>query len=471
MTDPAIDGFQFILHAPNERLSKENRSKIRRHAMKVVGAARRTPNDASHRESAKYYKTHRGMEMSSLLPPMPLSGLELLVKDQGLDPFDLSSLTTVHIGPIASSLLQLDSSQLPGVLAYRQWSYFSLIPPRFGHVAALDDAFQCLVTITHSLLVPNHRQSDRVILQQYGKALQSLQKAVDEPNSRYYSEILCATGMLSIFELLNSPNGQLWYHHIAGASQIIQYRGPERFSSDFDIALLLSLGYPICAESLLNNKSCFLDDPTWIQVIKNAIDDREIFTDRSPLGIRLLTLMVRVPGLAKKTCHAVTMQHSLQPRDFDAVAAKVRILRSDVAAWRRDFNMTLIHTPDTTKKNSTLDTDKRYELLGVALIIQILVSRMIVCISPNDRGLLEEEVQSFAIELKCLLGSVRHHRRAEFFLTQKVKIANAALVTHDDFAAAIGCDRVIEAWKLKKFDNAFGRKTCDGITCCVLEER
>lgn len=101
----------------------------------------------------------------------------------------------------ASSLLQLDSSQLPGVLAYRQWSYFSFIPPRFGHVAALDDAFQCLVTITHSLLVPNHRQSDRVILQRYGKALRSLQKAVDEPNSRYYSEILCATGMLSIFEV------------------------------------------------------------------------------------------------------------------------------------------------------------------------------------------------------------------------------------------------------------------------------
>lgn len=214
-----------------------------------------------------------------------------------------------------------------------------------------------------------------------------------------------------------------------------------------------------------------MDDPIWINVIKNAVDDREIFTDRSPLGIRLLTLMVRVPGLAKKTCYVVTMQNSLQPKDFDAVAAKVRTLRSDVAAWRRDFNMTLIHAADSSKKNSTLDTDKRYELLGVALIIQILASRMIVCISPNDRGLLEEEVQSFAIELKSLLGSVGHHRRAEFFLTQKVKIANAALGTHEDFAAAIGSDRVIEAWKLKKFDNAFGRKTCDGITCCALEER
>ncbi|KAL7952691.1 hypothetical protein V8C34DRAFT_104109 [Trichoderma compactum] len=213
--------------------------------MKAVGAARRTPNDASRRKSAKCYKTPPGREMSSLLLPTPLSGLELLVKDQGLDPLDLSSLTSVHIGPITSPLLQLDSSQLPGVLAYRQWSYFSFVPPHFGHVAALDDAFQCLVTITHSLLVPSHRQSDRVILHRYGKALQSLQKAVDEPNIRYYSETLCTTGRLAIFELLNSPNGQLWYRHIAGASQIIQFRGPERFSSDFDIALLLSLGYLI----------------------------------------------------------------------------------------------------------------------------------------------------------------------------------------------------------------------------------
>ncbi|KAL6693471.1 hypothetical protein J3F84DRAFT_380903 [Trichoderma pleuroticola] len=107
MTDPAIDGFQFILHAPNERLSKGNRSKIRRHAMKVVVEARHAPSDASHRESVEYYKTPLGREVSSLLLPMPLSGLEQLVKDQGLDPLDLSSLTSVHIEPIVSSLLHL----------------------------------------------------------------------------------------------------------------------------------------------------------------------------------------------------------------------------------------------------------------------------------------------------------------------------------------------------------------------------
>ncbi|KAL7929787.1 hypothetical protein V8C35DRAFT_314791 [Trichoderma chlorosporum] len=462
MTSSDTNSFEFILHAPNERISRENRSKIRRHAMKAVGAARRA-NDAPYETTAKYYTAPRGREMTSLLPPMPLSGLELLVKHQGLDPLDLSSLTTIHIGPIASALLQLNSSRLPGVLAYRQWSYFSFIPPRFGHVAALDDAFQCLITIAHSFLVPNYRQSDTVILQRYGKALQSLQKAVDEPNNRYSAEILCATGMLSIFELLNSPNGQLWYHHIAGASQIIQFRGPERFSSDFDIALLLSMGYPICSEALLSNKVCFLDDPKWIQVINNAIDNHEVFTDRSPLGIRLLALMVKVPCLAKKTYNIVTMQHSPQAGDSDVLAAKVRILRSNVAIWRREFNMILIHSTNTPQKDGKIDTDKRYELLGVALIIQILASRMIVCISPSDRGLLEEEVQSFAFELKSLLGSVGHHRRAEFFLTQKVKIANAAIDTHDDFAAEIGSGRVVERWKLENFDKLIGRNTSNGM--------
>lgn len=51
----------------------------------------------------------------------------------------------------------------------------------------------------------------------------------------------------------------MWFHHIAGAAQIIQFRGPEQFTSDFDIALLLSLSYPIV--STMSNTILF-----WLQV-------------------------------------------------------------------------------------------------------------------------------------------------------------------------------------------------------------
>ncbi len=104
-------------------------------------------------------------------------------------------------------MLQSEPAQLPSVLLCRQWSYFSFIPPRFGHVPALDDAFRSLATIVHSTLVPKHKRSSDTILAYYGKALRSLQCAVNEPAARYTAEVLCAVGMLALFEVRQrSPN-------------------------------------------------------------------------------------------------------------------------------------------------------------------------------------------------------------------------------------------------------------------------
>jgi hypothetical protein len=86
-------------------------------------------------------------------------------------------------------MLQSEPRQLPDVLLCRQWSYFSFIPPRFGHLEALDDAFRCLITIAHSVLVPEYKRSNGMILGYYGKALSSLQSAVNEPKS--YAQPAC----------------------------------------------------------------------------------------------------------------------------------------------------------------------------------------------------------------------------------------------------------------------------------------
>jgi hypothetical protein len=98
-------------------------------------------------------------------------------------------------------MLSLEPSQLPGVLLCRQQSYFSFIPARFGQVLVLDDAFRCLITMAHSLLIPTYKPDNSVILSQYGKALHSLQSAVNHPTARYGSEALCATGILALFEV------------------------------------------------------------------------------------------------------------------------------------------------------------------------------------------------------------------------------------------------------------------------------
>ncbi|KAH8896580.1 hypothetical protein GQ53DRAFT_838146 [Thozetella sp. PMI_491] len=466
--------FEFVVQEANEKLSKENHSKIRRHAMKAVRAAQQDWGKATSPPLAAKPTGHRVTSqdagMQAPWPSMPMSGLELLVRDRGLDPMDLSALTSVHIGPLASAMLQSKPSQLPEVLLCRQWSYFSFIPPRFGHVAALDDAFRCLITVAHSSLVPAHRQSQEKILGYYGKALQSLQFAFEEPEARYTAEVLCAVGMLALFELLISPHGR-WCKYIAGASDLIRLRGPKRFTTDFDRALLLALCYPICAEALLKNQTCFLDDPCWTEALKEVIAPQEAFTDRSALGITLMTLMAKVPTLAKRVGHAVVIQNSLQRQYFDTIAAEIRSLRSAIIAWRRDFNLALIANASRPSQARGIQPSfsKKHEMSGIALVIHMIASRMLVCISTAGRELLEEEVQSLAVELKTLQASVAHNCRANFFLGQKSIIADAAIATHEDFVALSTSETVVESWKLARFWQLMGRTPCDGETCCASD--
>ena len=191
----------------------------------------------------------------------------------------------------------------------------------------------------------------------------------------------------------------------------------------------------------------------------------ETFTDRSKLGIDLMMLKPRVSGLAKRTNHAVFMQDMLQPEDFEIIAADLRVARSKIVTWRRKFNTALIHAEERSREDP-LDFGKRYELLGVSIVIHIILSRLLCSIAPNDRSLLEEEVQNLALELKTVQGSLAHNRRAEFFFEQKSRIADAAISTHSYFEDVLDSGKIVEIWRLEKFFTALARKCCDGVACC-----
>ena len=194
----------------------------------------------------------------------------------------------------------------------------------------------------------------------------------------------------------------------------------------------------------------------------------EVFTDRSKLGIDLMMLKPSVSGLAKRTNHAVFMQEELDSENLETLAADLRGARSRIVMWRRRFNTALLNAEESTRKDA-LDFGKRYELLGVSLVVHILLSRLLCSIAPNDRSLLEEEVQSLASELKAVQGTLAHNRRAEFFFEQKSKIADAAISTHPYFEDVVHSGKVVELWRLEAFFKALNRKCCDGENCCERE--
>jgi hypothetical protein len=97
------NGFEFVIQDPNERFSRETQTKIRKQAMRAVGVARRMSRRSSSPSHTSESRRPRrwDSDLEHPLPPMPLSGLELLVRDRGIDPVDLSALTSIHIGAMS----------------------------------------------------------------------------------------------------------------------------------------------------------------------------------------------------------------------------------------------------------------------------------------------------------------------------------------------------------------------------------
>ncbi|CAH0026970.1 unnamed protein product [Clonostachys rhizophaga] len=448
MEECGASGFDFIAYQPKGKQRDDVRSRIRSHAMKATSASRRRQNQVD----VKLPTEAPGIDMRHCLHhPIPTFALEVTkIAEYGLDPIDLSALTSIHLGIRASTILRTEST-LSNLLVCRQQSYFSFIPSRVGQTEALHNAFQCLRTVAHSTLAPSRKTSDDLIMKDYGKALRSLQCAIDDEMNRYTAETLCAIGLLAIFEVLNPTTGHMWSRHISGASQLIQARGPSGFTSEFDKSLITALVYPICIEALFTSQECFLDNLQWTRVLESAVITQDTFSDRSRLGVTLMTFMTRIPGLALMTFELLSADTCLQTAELQAGVAKLRSLRSAIIAWRRSFNTTLLAAVDVhhTAKD---ETGKRYELLAIAIVLHILTTRMLLCISPNEREFLEEEVQSQAAELKGIQVSVAgKHGRAAFLISQKAMTADATIATHSDFQESVGTGRLVEPWKLAKF--------------------
>jgi hypothetical protein len=216
---------------------------------------------------------------------------------------------------------------------------------------------------------------------------------------------------------------------------------------------------------MLNNETCFLDDPIWTDLLKASALSDDTFGDRSRLAIEMMMIKCKVPKLTKRTNHAVLKQAALQSSDFEAIASDLRMVRSSIMSWRRTFNVALL-TAENSNSKETADYAKRFELLGISLVINIVASRLLVAIVPYGRAFLEEEVQNLAMELKELQASVKTNRRTEFFLAQKAAFADAAIATHAYFDEVQHSGKIIESWRLEKFFETIGRKCCDGETCC-----
>ena len=79
-------------------------------------------------------------------------------------------------------------------------SFVSLVPQRLGTNTALDDATTCLLS-SYSALLKGPAAQRKIDLTLYGRALHSLQKALEDPQQCRSTTTLCATILLHRLEV------------------------------------------------------------------------------------------------------------------------------------------------------------------------------------------------------------------------------------------------------------------------------
>ncbi|KAL8710273.1 MAG: hypothetical protein Q9220_005043 [cf. Caloplaca sp. 1 TL-2023] len=365
------------------------------------------------------------------------TGYEAMRMRFDYDIIDASALTAVHIGRATAQPLQEKPARLSDILQSKRWSYFQYLPSRYGQTQCLDDALCCLAARIRQWITHPGKPS-RTILQLYSKAVKSLQAALDDVEMVLHSDVLCATEILTLYELLDSERDRAWMPHTKGTATLIRLRGPKCFPSDYDKALFFAQLGPIFSEAMTTSSQCFLKEPEWQAILESLILERSIFLPSDQALIRLWACIIPIPGLFHKAQKAVCNREETSFLHRHNLLQSLLEIRLRLMAWGTSQRFTLTKKCGLMKYSymrlEQARTELDYEMFGILATNLMQLERVIVGLDHTLAAEMEPHAQRLAGQLIDLQRAASlANPRAALFLTFKVKIAKAALATADEW--------------------------------------
>ena len=262
----------------------------------------------------------------------------------------------------------------------------------------------------------------------------------------------------TLLQLLSFPSVDAWASHIAGAACLIQLRRPSSFTEEYDKSLFTAMVGPIVCEAFRTNSVCFLDNKDWYQVLRNSEIPHDVFGERSPLGIELALLMIRLPAVARNVTKIICIPDTKQSsfKEISTVTYAAQQLKHDIQNWRDQFDALLL-SHSITATDSTRDIcDHKFELLGTALALTSLTTRLLSSLSGKNRILLEDDCNSAVMTLRLLQDKAKETNfRSAFYLGQKYELIKSILQTshlwRQGSENVSRTDTLIERWKFQKW--------------------
>ncbi|KAL7936540.1 hypothetical protein V8C35DRAFT_295778 [Trichoderma chlorosporum] len=399
----------------------------------------------------------------------------------------IAPLTSLHLGIASISCFTSQSGRAGDVLSTSPLSHLqsrgllSYLPSRYGKVPALTYTVDCLVArlnqITRNSVANNASdEDDGMILCHYAKALKEIQKAIDDEGLRASQETLYATELLGFFELLSpQPEINSWICHVGGAARLIQLRGPDKFETDFELALFMAHIGPIVTEAFLNNKLCFLTEEPWKRVLRAAIcKDPSIPSEQAELLHELWSSLIYGPNIFKLVTDLVLAPVAPRPSIIETTIKRIQRDLDHLKMWKG-----LLQQQKSAALHDSIDCDrsKRYTpwqiLQGTYTMCSMLKRRLLNSLAPSRYPQVEFECQLLA---RLVMGTDSNPAAASkenglprgLFMAQTVWVAKSILSTqsiwyeHETGIGEAGVQEaqprsMIEKWKLRRWCKELGR--------------
>ncbi|ESZ98999.1 hypothetical protein SBOR_0657 [Sclerotinia borealis F-4128] len=449
------------------------------------------------REKQRWHMKMGSLPSNSAIPASIFSptSYEVMLSKFGFDILELSTLATLHVGRATRrALCQSPESIVHQMRTQKQWSFLSFLPSmflidniplsriilskvtelanpssaRYGQNKCLSAAVDCVVARARQIISPAQHNNfwEPLVLANYITALDSLQRALDSPTTRYHPEVLCATEILALYELLEPSGETAWIRHSAGAARLILLRTPESYTTDFERALFMGHTGPIMTEALLNGERCFLEQSAWQDLLTSVICKEEYYTvsDRSEIVVRLIMAKSHIPGLFWDLTQILCKEVEPSREYVTRIQNWCGELRMRFLDWKTRYEV-LIREAGPVREG-TMEFDRRAKAYATFLSCIMFVNRLRGCVSPAERVGLERETQGLAEEMLELDEKVKGaSKAADLFMRQTAGVALAIRASRRDFEEGVGRrvpgglrNGFVEKEVFERWCGSFGRK-------------
>lgn len=234
-------------------------------------------------------------------------------------------------------------------------------------------------------------------------------------------------------------------------------------------------------DAFLSNKSCFLAETQWKQVMLSAVCSDEALAEQKELVLGLWSHLVDGPKKFKQTTDLVCSTTSPPEKAVNDLMESLMQDRNSLIFWMssaqrrygfqerqfRECKYGVFFPPPISKlgKPSTQQATQ-LALWGTYVMCRILKARLLYALAPSRFEFLEAECQDLAGRIMALTLNPTEDRSEKLmenlFNSQSTWIAKGVLKTKEIWGDYRECQKgMIAKWKFEAWCKAIGRKpTC-----------